>query len=109
MAKTRHLTLESNQSSGYLTLSGQLSYSLRRELSRSGAGIFSIQETHFSSKGKVQIENFEVFEAIRKVKEKGGTMVGVHCVLKPVLIQEINDPFELLVAEIKVAQKKRSE
>ena len=32
-------------------------------------------------------------------------MVGVHCLLKPVLILEINDPFELLLVEIKVAKK----
>ena len=79
--------------------------SFKRELERSGAGIFTLQETHFSNKGKLSIDNFEVFEAIRKGKEKGGTMIGVHSALKPVLILELNDPFELLVVEIKVANK----
>ena len=55
-------------------------------------------------KGKVKIENFETFEAIRK-KEKGGTIIGVHKALKPVLIEEYSDNFELLVVEINVANR----
>ena len=31
----------------------------RRELNRSLAGIFSIQETHFSTKGKVAIDDLD--------------------------------------------------
>ena len=52
------------------------------------AGLFTIQETHFTSKVKVKIENFETFEAIRK-KDKGGTLICVHNALNPVLIEEI--------------------
>ena len=43
--------------------------------------------------------NFVVFEAIRK-KKGGGTIVAVHQDLKPKLIEEYNDEFELLVVEI---------
>ena len=46
-----------------------------------------------------------MFETIRKHKEKGGTIIGAHKALKPVLIAEYNDPFEILVIEIKVANK----
>ena len=60
---------------------------------------------HFCTKGKVFIDDFEVFEAIRKGKEKGGTMIGVHTALRPVLIEEYNDPFELLVVQINVANR----
>ena len=38
-------------------------------------------------------------------KEKGGSMIGVHVALKPVLITEYNEIFELLVVEIKIANK----
>ena len=79
--------------------------SFKSELKRSGAGLFTLQETHYSTKGKVVIEDFEVFEAIRKGKEKGGTMIGAHKALNPVLINELNDPFEMLVIEITVANK----
>ena len=77
--------------------------SLKQELKFLEVGIFTIQETHCSSKGKVKIDNFETFEAIRKGKQKGGTIIGVHKALKPVLIQEYNETFELLVVEINIA------
>ena len=67
--------------------------------------MFTLQETHYATKGKVNIEDFEVFESIRKNKEKGGTMIGAHKALKPVLINEYNEEFELLVIEITVANK----
>ena len=34
--------------------------------------IFSVQETHSAKKGKFMIENYIVFEAIRKSKKRGG-------------------------------------
>ena len=78
--------------------------SFKSILKQSNAGIFTIQESHYPTKGKVQIENFEIFEAIRK-KAKGGTMIGVHKALKPCLIQEYSNEFELIVVEIKVSKK----
>ena len=44
--------------------------SFKSELINSNAGVFTVQETHYATKGKVKIENFEIFEAIRK-KVKG--------------------------------------
>ena len=79
--------------------------SLKQELKRCNSYIFTLQETHYVKKGKVMIENFEIFESIRKGKLKGGTMIGVHKSLKPVLINELNDPFELLVVEVETANK----
>ena len=76
--------------------------SFKSELETSKAAVFTVQETHYATKGKVIIENFEIFEAIRK-KVKGGTMVGVHKSLKPFLIQEYSNEFELLCVEILVA------
>ena len=51
-------------------LKGKLN-SFKSELKLSNAAIFSVQETHYATKGKVQIENFEVFESIRKKGERG--------------------------------------
>ena len=51
------------------------------------------------------MKNFHVFQAIRKNKEKRGSLLGVHVGLKPVLIQEYSDTFELLVVQISVADK----
>ena len=51
------------------------------------------------------MEEFEIFEAIRKNKEKGGSMIGVHKSLEPVLIEEYSDNFELIVVEVKTSNQ----
>ena len=68
-----------------------------------GAGIFTLQETHFKRKGRLndKFSEFEIFEAIRK-KQKGGTIIGAHKSLDPILIEEYSEDFELLVIEIKI-------
>ena len=57
--------------------------SFKSEVLRTNAGIFTIQETHYSKKGKIKVDDYELFEAIRQNKEKGGTLIGVHKALKP--------------------------
>ena len=69
------------------------------------SGIFAIQETHFRKKGRFKMQDYHVFESIRKNKEKGGSMLGIHVGLDPVLISEYNETFELLVVEVKVGSK----
>ena len=32
------------------------------------------------------MDNFHIFEALRKSKNKGGTMIGVHVDLQPILV-----------------------
>lgn len=65
-----------------------------------GSTVFSVQETHYQKKGKFNLENFQIFEALR-TKEGGGTMLGVHVSLQPVLVSEYSETFELLVVECK--------
>ena len=79
--------------------------SFKSEIKKTNAAIFTLQETHFAKKGKLQIEGFEIFEAIRKKKKDGGTVVGVHKALKPVLIKEYSIDFELIVVEIAIGGK----
>ena len=78
--------------------------SFKSEIKAVNAAIFTIQEGHFEKKGKLKMEGFEIFEAIRNKKD-GGTLVGVHKALKPMLIKEYSEEFELIVVEIKVANK----
>ena len=84
---------------------GKKQHSLTHQINESKSTIFTIQETNHKIKGKYKNEEFQIFEAIRKNKEKGGTMLGIHKSLEPVLIEEYSDNFELIVAEIKVANK----
>ena len=79
--------------------------SLKHEVNEANASIFCIQETKFRKKGRFVMENFVTFEAIRKNKEKGGTIIGLKEKLKPVLIEKYSDTFELIVVEIKVEGK----
>ena len=64
----------------------------------------TLQETHSKRKGKIQLDNFVTFEAIRKAKG-GGTLIASHKDLNPKLISEYEDDFELLVVEIEVKDK----
>ena len=79
--------------------------SLKSEVTESDASIFCIQETKLRRSGRFAIDNFVIFEAIRKNKEKGGTMLGVKDDLKPVLIEEYSETFELIVVEIRIENK----
>ena len=69
-----------------------------------GSNLVTLQETHCRRKGKIQIPDMVVFEAIRSAKG-GGTLVACHKDLKPKLVEEYEDEFKLLVVEIKVKKK----
>ena len=76
-----------------------------RQQARLGAGLITLQETNFKSKGRLKdkLPEYEFFEAIRK-KQKGGTLIGAHKNLDPVLIEEYSEDFELIVIEVKLEE-----
>ena len=79
--------------------------SLINEVKSTGANIVTLQETHSQRKGKVKLPaNFVVFEAIRKAKN-GGILCAVDENLRPKLVEEYNDPFELLVVEVEAKNR----
>ena len=78
--------------------------SLKDVIKSQESGIFTLQETHFTKKGKISMQGRRFFESIRN-KKGGGTMIGVHESLNPILISEYSDPFELLVVEISLENK----
>ena len=51
-----------------------------------------------------KLKDFVFVDAIRK-KTKGGTMIGVHKSLDPILIEEYAEDFEFLVVEVRIANK----
>ena len=67
-----------------------------------------VQETHFQKKGTFQMNNFQIFECIRKNKEKGGTLIGIHSSLNPILVSEYDNMFELIVVETSSAQLRQT-
>ena len=79
--------------------------SLISEVKATESNIVTIQETHSNRKGRIHMpDNFVIFESIRKSKH-GDTMCAVKDYLNPKLIEEYNDPFELLVVEIEVGDR----
>ena len=78
--------------------------SLKYLLQHLNIGVFTIQETNLAKRGKLQINNFDTFEAIRN-KEGGGTIIGAHISLEPILIEEYSEDFELVVIEITIEGK----
>ena len=78
--------------------------SFKNEIKHTNAAIFTIQETHYQNKGKFKFDGFEIFESIIRRKH-GGTLMGVHSALQPILIEEYYSDFEMLVVEIKVSGK----
>ena len=78
--------------------------SLKSEIKNVNASLFTLQESHFRKKGNIKMENYEIFEAIRK-KQKGGSLIGAHKALNPILISEYSEDFELLVVEIQIINK----
>ena len=79
--------------------------SLKNLIDHFKASVFSVQETHFPKKGRFTKENFIIFEANRTMKG-GGSMLGVHVSLQPVLISEYSCTFELIVVELKAGNKR---
>ena len=68
--------------------------------------IFFIQETKYKTVGRFEIENFQIFELVRKNREGGGLALGCLKELKPVWLREGNDDVEALSIEIVVKDMK---
>ena len=99
-SKSKSFNIFSTNSAGLKIKSS----SFKNQIHSLDAATFTIQETNFTKKGNLKIEEYEVFEAIR-AKKFGGTLVGVHKALDPVLIETYSDDFELIVVKIIVANK----
>ena len=58
--KNQSLTIFSSNAAG---LKSKIQ-SLKNELKNANAALFTIQESHFRKKGKLKVENYEIFEAM---------------------------------------------
>ena len=63
--------------------------------------VFSVQETKMKEEGKIKIENYVIFEKIRKKKENGGGIaIGCKESLNPVWVREGPEDVETLSIEL---------
>ena len=79
--------------------------SLKSIIKQLDIGVLTLQETRYVKRGKLRVDGFEIFEAFRN-KDGGGTMIGAHISLKPMLVQEYSEDFELLIVEIVIEETK---
>jgi exonuclease III len=96
-------TLKLFSTNGAGVIGGKIT-SLQAQVNITQANVVTIQETHARRKGKIQLPDMVVFEAIRKAKG-GGTLIATHKSLNPRLIEEYEDDFELLVVEVELKNK----
>ena len=66
---------------------------------------FYLARNTFKKKGKIYIDRWELFEAMRK-NEFGGTIIGLNKALDPILIEKYCDEFKLSVVEANIGDKK---
>ena len=62
--------------------------------------VFFVQETKYKDTGKIKIENYDIFELVRKSREGGGLALGCLKELQPAWVREGDDDVEALSVEI---------
>ena len=62
--------------------------------------VFFIEETKYKDEGKLKLDNYVIFELLRKDKEGGGLALGCAKELRPVWMREGDDNVETLTVEI---------
>ena len=72
----------------------------KKVLSELKPSVFFIQETKFKTEGKLKLDNYSVFELIRKNREGGGLAIGCANSLKPAWVREGDDDVEALSVDI---------
>ena len=72
----------------------------KKVLSELKPSVFFVQETKLRNEGRLKLENYQVFELIRKDKNGGGLAIGCDKRLKPTWVREGNDDIEALSIDI---------
>ena len=75
---------------------------LKKVLSELKPSVFMVEETKFKEVGKLKLENYVIFEKVRKSRDGGGLAIGCIPELCPVWVKEGEDPVEALTINISV-------
>ena len=93
--KQNNHTLKIFSTNGAGIIGGKLC-SLIVQVKLTNANLLTVQETHARRKGRIQIPDMVVFEAIRKAKG-GGTLIASHKSLNPKLIESYEEKLLVLL------------
>ena len=72
----------------------------RKILSELQPSVFFVEETKYKDIGKLKVENYIIFEMVRKNRDGGGLALGCVKELKPVWVREGGDDVEALSIDI---------
>ena len=79
----------------------------KKVLNELNPSVFFLEETKYKDTGKIKLENYIIFERVRKTKVSGGGVaLGCKKELKPVWVREGQDLVETLSVDIFVKQMK---
>jgi hypothetical protein len=73
--------------------------SLKRNIQNFKPGAIFIQESKTKRKNQIKLDDYVIFEKIRKEVNGGGLLTAVHKNLEPVSVGEGNEDDEVLVVE----------
>ena len=79
--------------------------SFKRNISLFKPAVFFIQESKLYKKGKIKVDDYVIFECVRKNGCGGGLLTAVHKNLNPVSIGDNTDD-EVLVVHATIMNKK---
>ena len=80
--------------------------SLYRNISTFNPMVVFIQESKAKRKNKLKLNDYTIFEKVRKHSNGGGLLTAIHSSLKPVSISNDDDDEEILVVEAKIGNSK---
>ena len=72
----------------------------KKVLSDLKPSVFFVQETKFKTEGKLKLDNYVIFELIRRNKEGGGLALGCEKSLKPAWVREGDEDVEAISVDI---------
>ena len=79
----------------------------KKVISEVNPSVFFVEETKYKDEGKLKIDNYVIFELVRKFRDGGGGLaLGCDKQLHPVCVREGNIDVEALSVEISVKQMK---
>ena len=78
----------------------------RKIISELKPSVFCIEETKYKEIGRLKMENYFIYELVRKNREGGGLAFGCVKALKPAWVREGDDEVEALSVDIFVTNMK---
>ena len=81
-------------------------FTFKKVINELNPSVFFIEESKLKNEGKLRLDPYIIFEAVRETKEGGGLAIGCLKELKPVFLRKAENEIESLSVEISVQKMK---